>query len=469
MLLRTAVLSLAALLLAACSLPGETLRIIAYSEIARDQMAAGDPGGALETSRRAWALTPHLKSKNEQLFGIPAAAVAHLRAGDMAGADRTIAIAKTGPGTVIAHTTMALALMDSGFPVEAKRAAGEALKIARSLNDDDASDQLEIYAVWAQAMTGDIAGALRNAGGIHRRENRDSLLALIAAVQVDAGDIAGALATVGPVAENGVPSDSDAWLSSQFFRGIAIDSLIAFDSLLFESRMPLKAILMNRIAVAQARTGNDAGARQSFLAAIQFAERAPAAEDRVRSVSNIALAKARAGDIAGAMESLGYADKLAARSSGENPADTGGTRTYAKAIRAAIAGGDAPGKLIQDVESPISQRELLVTAAMANVQLGKTRQAVAYLEAASNDIAQDDDLSMAGAGFANLAAKLMAQGDRAGAMAAAQRSLSIAERTPEFSEDRVIGMFFAAVALGHVGEFDLALEIVARIKVPSPG
>ena len=469
MLLRTAVLSLAALLLAACSLPGETLRIVAYSEIARDQMAAGDPGGALETSRRAWALTPHLKSKNEQLFGIPAAAVAHLRAGDMAGADRTIAIAKTGPGTVIAHTTMALALMDSGFPVEAKRAAGEALKIARSLNDDDASDQLEIYAVWAQAMTGDIAGALRNAGGIHRRENRDSLLALIAAVQVDAGDVAGALATVGPVAENGVPSDSDAWLSSQFFRGIAIDSLIAFDSLLFESRMPLKAILMNRIAVAQARTGNDAGARQSFLAAIQFAERAPAAEDRVRSVSNIALARARAGDIAGAMESLGYADKLAARSSGENPADTGGTRTYAKAIRAAIAGGDAPGKLIQDVESPISQRELLVTAAMANVQLGKTRQAVAYLEAASNDIAQDDDLSMAGAGFANLAAKLMAQGDRAGAMAAAQRSLSIAERTPEFSEDRVIGMFFAAVALGHVGEFDLALEIVARIKVPSPG
>ena len=431
-------------------------------------MAAGDPAGAVETSRRAVARTPHLEGQDEQLFGIPAAAVAQLRAGDLAGAERTTALASEGPGGVIAHTVLALAHMDSGFPLEARQAAGEALRIVDGLDGSAARDELAVYAVWAQAATGDIAGALKNANTIDPEKNRDSLLALIAAEQIEMGDIAGARATVGSIAETGNQQDSDTWFSSQFFRGVAVDSLAVFDSLLFESRMPLKAIMMNRIATAQARAGDAAGARRSFLAAIQFAEKAQDAEDRVRSVSNIALARARTGDIAGAMESLGYADRLAARPTGDDSADSVDIGIIAKAIRAAIAGSGAPGKLIQGVESPGRQRELLVIAGMAKVQLGKIRQATDYLEAASDDIAQNDDLSLAAAAFASLAAKRLEQGDRAGAAAAAQRSLGIAESISATSEDRVIGMFFAAVALGRTGDFDMALQTAGRIEVPSP-
>jgi tetratricopeptide (TPR) repeat protein len=470
MFIRIVGLLSAALLAGACALPIETFRATAYSEIARVQMAAGDPAGARATAQRAVAAIVATETGDERVFGIPAAAIAQVRAGDLDGAQNTIESTDKDQNRVFAYAALAMALKDSGYPEQARESASRALEAAASIENERDKDEMMVYAAWAQAATGDPAGALRNAEGLHRQKNRVGFLTLIAEAQLEGGDIAGALATVESIGEAVEKWDNDAWIFSRIVRGIAVDPFAVFESLVLESEMPLQAIIMTRIAMAQARAGDSDGARRSFLAAMQFAGTVRGARNQIRGVSNIALARATAGDLSGAIESLNYAEQLAV---GQTPEDgegrVGEGIGYALTMRSAISGNGSPDDVL-GIPGGAGQEtaELLVAAAMAKTQLGRTKAAAEYLEAAVDSRSSDGDLSMVAAAYGSLAGARFRQGDRAGGRAAAKRTLEIADIIASSSEDRLIGLFFASVALARTGDVVLALETADRIEDTTP-
>lgn len=461
---------LSALLLAgACALPVETFRATAYSEIARAQMAAGDPDGARETAQRAVTAIENMEDRDERVFGIPAAAVAQVRAGDLDGARETADLADNDEGRVVAYTSLALALMDSGHAEAAKKAAGQALEAAQRLEPRSKREEMLVNAAWAQAFTGDVSGARERADGFTREIHRSGLLALIAMTQLNAGDIGGAAATAHAISIQYVQSDSNAWIFSLVLTGLARDSLSVLEALMFESRMPLKAVVTTRIGAAQFRSGDPEAARQSFIAAMQYAGAAGWVRGRTRGVSNIALQRAKVGDLTGAVESLGYAEQLATAPVPEDGGGAGGGELdYVRTMRMAIGGRGSPDDLpgIPSGTGPESV-ERLVAAAMAAKQLGQMKAPGEFLEAAVDSRPSAGDLSMVAAAYGSLAGALLRQGNRAGGRAAAKRTLEIAESIPANSEDRVIGLFFAAVALARTGDIPLALETAGRIEKPN--
>lgn len=468
-MLRIGVLLVAGLLAAACSLPIEAFRATAYSEIARVQTANGDRAGARETADRAVATIENMQGEDELLFGIPAAAIAQVRAGDLEGASKTAALAGADEGRVLAYTALALALMDTGHKTEAKDAALQALDAARRKENESKKQEGLVHAAWAQALTGDIAGARQQAESFDREKHRSGLLGLIAGVQLDAGDIAGARATANSITVEEGGSDNDIWLSGIVVTAIAVDSFTLLDSILFENRMPLKAVVTARIAVAQFRAGDTVGARKSFLEATQYAGMANRVKNQIRGVSNVALARARAGDLSGAIESLNYAQQLGDGYTGDDPGGIGRSLDYVLTMRSAISGRGSPDDLLRNLGGASQESaEALVAAALASIQLGRLQRAADYLEAAVDSLPRNSDLSMITAASGVLADKLFRQGDRGGGQAAAKRTLEIAETIPTESEDRVIGLFFASVALARTGDIDLALEAADRIEEPAP-
>jgi len=464
MFIRVIGLLSAALLAGACSLPVETFRAAAYSEIARVQMAARDPAGARDTAQRAVAAIADTETEDERLFGIPTAAIAQLRAGDMDGAQNTIESVDKDQNRVFAYAALAVALKDSGFPAQVRGAASRALEAATSAESAYDRDEIMVYAAWAQAVTGDPRGALRHAEGLNRQRNRVGLLALIAEAQLEAGDIAGALATVESIGEGVEHSDNDGWVFSRIVRGIAVDPIAVFDNLLLESRTPLQAVAMTRIAMAQARAVDGSSAGQSFLTAVQFAEMASSPSSRILSIGTIALARARSGDISGAIESLDHAGRLADQAEEEDDLDE--ARIFLQIVRNAIDGRTMISELMEQSAEISSWSESLVIGAIVHNKLGNPRQAGEYLAAAAEHLSGDDKLSILAAAYASLAGLRTDRGDRAGARAAARQSLAIAERVSEGSEDRVIGLFFASVALARSGDIPRALEAAERMQKP---
>ncbi len=438
-------------------MPVDTLRATAYGEIARAQMAAGDPIGARDTAQRATAVIAAAETEDDQVFGVPTAAIAQMRAGDLDGAESTIASVSNNQNRVLAYSVYAVALQDAGHSVQARKAASHALETAIGIEGD-----FIVFAAWSMAVTGDASGAQRIAEGLNRRDNRGGLRALIAEAQLEAGDIAGALATADSIGENIEGSNNEAWVFSRFVRGVAVDPIAVFDDLLLESRTPLKAIVMTRIAMAQARAGDSSNARQSFLASVGFAEMANSLASRVLSIGTIALYRAQSGDISGAIESLDYAGRLADQSAGDD--DLKESRIYLQIVRNAIDGRTMISELMQQRAGIDRWGESLVISAIVHNKLGSPGQAGAYLAAAAEHLSGDDRLSVLAAAYASLAERHMSRRDRAGARAAARQSLAIADRIAEATEDKVIGLFFAAVALARSGDIALALETAARIQ-----
>ncbi len=466
MKLTSVLLASAALLLGACALPVETFRATAYSEIARAQMAAGDRDGARETAQLAVAVIDSMEDQNERAFGIPAVAVAQVRVGDLDGAQLTADLADDDEGRVVAYTAFTLALMDSGHTETAKEAATQALEAAQRLEPGRKRNDMLVNAGWAQAVTGDVLGARALVDDLNHEKHRSGLLALIALTQLNAGNIADAAATAHAISIHDAQTDNDALVISLVFNGIARDSLSVFEPLIFESRMPLKALVVMRLGTAQFRSGDPDAARQSFIAATQYAG-APQ-PDRIRGVSNIALQRATVGDLTGAVESLSYAEQLATASMpNDGDGADGEDLDYVRTMRAAIRGegspDDLPGTL--DGAGPESV-EFLVAAAMARKRLGQSKAAGEYLEAAVDSRPSAGDLSMVAAAYGVLADTRYQQGDRAAGRAAAKRALEIADGIAVESEDRAIGLFFAAVALARTGDIPLALETTGRIQKP---
>jgi tetratricopeptide (TPR) repeat protein len=468
MKLTSVLLASSALLLGACALPVETLRATAYSEIARAQMAAGDPDGARETAQLAVATTENMEDQNERAFGIPAVAVAQIRAGDLDGAQLTADLADDDEGRVAAYTALTLALMESGHTEAAKETATQALEAAQRLEPGRKRDDMLVNAAWAQAITGDVADARALVGGFTREKHRNGLLGLIAMTQLNTGDIAGATATAHNISIQGGQSDSDAWIFSLVFNGIARDSLSVLESMMFESKIPLKAVVAMRIGAAQFRSGDSDAARQSFLAAMQYAGTASWVRDRIRGVSNIALARAGVGDLSGAVESISYAEQLATAPVPEDgDGASGEDLDYVRTMRKVIGGNGSPDDLSGTIDGADPDSiELLVAAAMAGKQLGRAKAAAVYLEAAVDSLPSAGDLSMVAAAYGVLADTLYRQSDRAAGRAAAKRTLEIADSISVESEDRAIGLFFAAVALAGTGDTTLALETAEGIQKP---
>ena len=469
MKLISVLLASATLLLSACSLPVETFRATAYSEIARVQMAAGDPAGALDTAQRAVAAIEKMEDKNERIFGIPAAAIAQVRAGDLDGAHETVNLADSDDVRVVAYTALALALVDSGHAKAAKTAAAQAVEAAQRLEPGRKRDEMLVNAAWAQAVTGDVSGARKRVDGLTSEKHRDGLLGLIAMTQLAAGDIPGAHTTAQDISIRDGQSENDAWIFSVVFSGIAGDSLTVLDAILFESKMPLKAVVTIRIGAAQFRSGDPDGARQSFLAAMQYAGMAGGAWDASRSMSNVALARAAAGDLSGAVEALNYAEQLAAgQTSEDGEGRVGEGLDYVLTMRSAISRSGSPDDVL-GIAGGAGQEitELLVAAAMAKTQLGQAKAAADYLEAAVDSRPSDGDLSMVAAAYGSLAGAQLRQGDRVGGRVAAKRTLEIAESVAASSEDRAIALFFAAVALARAGDVVLALETADGIEGPN--
>jgi tetratricopeptide (TPR) repeat protein len=465
MKITSVLLAPAALLVAACSLPVETFRAAAYSEIARVQMAAGDPAGARDTAQRAVAAIAGTDDEDERAFGLPAAAIAQVRAGDLDGAQDTVESADKDKNRIFAYAALAVALEKSGHPAQARRAASRALEAVTSAESEYDRDGMMVYAAWAQAVTGGPAGALRHAEGMIRRKNRDGLLALIAEVQLEAGDIAGALATVESSSEAIERPDNDAWIFSRIVRGIAVDPIAVFDDLLFETGMTLQAIIMTRVAIAQARAGDSGGARRSFLSALRHVETANSSSlPRVQSIGTIALGQARSGDISGAIESLDRAGRQVEQATAEAAGDDGEARINLDIIRSAIGGRTIVDELMQRPDGADDRGEAFVPGAMAHIKLGNASGAAEYLAAAAERHLGDDGLSLIAAAYSSLSGLRTAQGDRAGGRAAAGQSLAIADRTSARSEDRVIGLFFASVALARAGDIDRALDAAGRME-----
>ncbi|UCH75576.1 MAG: hypothetical protein JSU82_07020, partial [Rhodospirillales bacterium] len=440
---------------------------VAYSELARVQVANGDQSGARDTAERAVAAITSTDSADERLFGIPAAAIAQMRAGDLDGAAKTVELAENGDKRVLAHTALAVALERAGHAALAREAAARAMELAVAGIDEPDRGEMIVYAAWAQAVVGDPAGARRYAERLGRPEDRDGLLALIAEIQLEAGDIAGARATVDTIGDSGERSDNEAWFFGRMIRGIAVDPIAVFDAFLFEAETPLRAILMRRIALARAHAGEVDGARRSFEAAMQFAAQA-ATGDPVRGLSDIAVARASVGDLAGALESLDQAEQLAADRASNEGDGTIEEANYVVAMRSAISDRDSAMQLIGKLGGAEQAGvELLVAVALAKARLHQDELAAQYLDAAAASLPEDDDLSLVAAAYASLAETRLREGNRAAGRAAASRAHAIADSITAESKDRAIGMFFAAIALARTGDVERARDVADRIEKPA--
>ncbi len=465
MIRRLSVCLFAAALAAGCTLPVETFRAAAYGEIARVQMAGGDAAGARSTAQRAVEAVAAVDTEEERVFGIPAAAIAQVRAGDLDGADATVELADKEQARVLAYAALAVALKDSGYPARARAAATRAVEIALGSADAHDREEMIVYAAWTQAAVGETRAALANADTLGRQSKRYGLLALVAETQLEAGDIAGARATVEAIGDGTEKVDDEAWLFSRIILGMAVDSIAAFEDIMLHSAMPVKSILLTRIAIAQARAGNAGGARQSFTAALDAAGGAGSTRAQVRSLGAVALGRAQTDDVAGAVQMLDDAElRIAAETAGEEEEDDRDVPVFLQVVRSAIEGRAVAGDLAQRTSD--ADNEDFVLGAMAHIQLGNARQAEEDLTAAAAAIS-GNDLSLVAAAYASLAEMRLSRRDRAGARRAAGRSLAIADRIAETTEDKVIGLYFAAVALARSGNVVLALETAARMQKPA--
>lgn len=464
---RTVFLLLAALLVAACSIPSETVRAVAYSEIAGARIAGGDPAGARDAARLANEAAETAGKGEARIFAELAAAVAQVRAGNPADARRRADALPDEADRVFVLTGLTMALANAGFPGEAGMAAAEATDLAVGLEPDGA-DQYGAMAILARSSTGDLAGLQAQAMGIGDDDIRNGLLVLIVEVQAAAGDFTGALATAALVDGGPETAENDMYLIGRLLQALSGDSLAVARDLLFDGRVPARIAALNRIAVLQAQQGDLPGAGQVFNLALEQAEESESNDVRADILTAIASNQAVAGDVAGALETLRRAEAVLDGQTGEGQEEAGSAVTLTLAMRDALEGGKVAEIMTGQPNFTGDPNQLLVMKALALVRLGRTGAARETLDFTTRNALPDVEKPITAAAYAILAAKQAELGHIAGARASAKHALSIAEGLPATSEDWRIAMFFAAVALARAGELDLAEETAARIEVKWP-
>lgn len=465
MTVKTVLTLLAALLIAACSPPDKLLRAIAYGEIASARIAAGDPAGARDAARLAIEAAEAAEDGDERMLAELAAAVAQLRVGHRADAKRRADALPDEADRVVVLSGLAMALANAGFDGEARLAAAEATDLAAGLERDEAD---EYWAIMARSAAGDFYSLPGQVAAIGDDRIRNSLLILIAEDQAADGDFAGALATAALIDGGRETVESDIYMTGRILQAAAGDSLAVARDLLFDPRVPARIVALNRIAVLQARQGDTRGAATVLALALEHAGSAYADAIRAQALIASAVAQAVTGDRAGALETLRRAEALLDDQIGERQGDASRAVTFALAVRDAIEGGRVAENSIGRPGFAGDPNELLVVKALSLVRLGQTGAARETLDFTTRNALRDSDRSITAATYAILAAKQAELGDIAGAGNSAQRALLVAEDLSDPSQDRVIAMFFATLALTRAGILDLAQETAARIELKEP-
>jgi hypothetical protein len=445
----------------------EALRATAYGEIAAAHIAAGDPARARDAARLAIAAAEAAGEGEERMFAELAAAVAQVHAGYPEDARRRAGSLPGEEERVAVLAGLASALMDAGFGDLARLSAVEAARGAAILEPGEPGN-FTVMAILARSASGAIDGLPAEVAAIGDDDKRNGLLVLIAEDQAVAGDFTGAMSTAALIGDGPKTAESDTYLAGRILRAVSGDSLAVARDIAFDARVPARIVALNRIAVLQARRRDPRGAAKTFTLAVEHARSAYAGTMRAQALTATAMAQAAAGDGAGALETLRSAEAVLEGQTGEEEWEAGRAATVALAVRDAIEGGKAAESTIGQPEYAGDPNELLVMKALALVRLGRTVAARDTLEFAARNSSRDSDLSITAAAYAMLTAKQVEWGDAAGAGLSANRALLIADGLSVTSEDRVIAMFFAAVALARAGELDLAEKTAARIELQTP-
>jgi hypothetical protein len=248
------------------------------------------------------------------------------------------ALAMSSPAPLAVYRVEALARIAveqsvAGDTAGARETIALAHEAAEAIADEDARSEAQVHLVWARAMTGDTEGAFATAEAITDDGDRSLALARAALVLLDAGaeaDAAQAVAgLVEAVANKANPNGSDhlnmavtAWLQAMTW-----DSIGALETAEAIADGAVRSGTLLAVAVAQAETGNLAGAQATLARALELvtaaawvqayvgdigagletAEAVSRLETRALALSLVAAAQARVGDASGAAETVAEA------------------------------------------------------------------------------------------------------------------------------------------------------------------
>ena len=194
-----------------------------------------------------------------------------------------------------------------------------ALEVAEAIADEGDRSEALVHVVWAQAVTGDAAGAFATAEATTDDGDRMRALARAALVFLDAGAKADAVQAVtrlaGAVVNNSNPNGSDhlnmavtAWLQAMTWD--AIGALEAAEAI---ADNEVRAGTLLAVAVAQAETGDLAGAKGTIARALEAVAAMASADDRDKFLTAAAWVQAYVGDIGDGLETAEAVSRLELR------------------------------------------------------------------------------------------------------------------------------------------------------------
>ena len=244
-------------------------RVRLLAEIAPLQAKAGDTPGAARSISEAFSIAQKINKHISRVEALSRIALAQAEAGDTPGATRSISRA------------LSAAAKESRKMPRTPKIAPRTVEIALT------------HIAKAQAELGDIQGALstvRRIRGSTQKHQRVTALVDIAKLRVAAGDTAGATRVISEALSIArliqPPSGRSRALQERHSR----------------SAQWVRAILLSRIAPAQAATGDTLGAARSISEALSYPHRGGVLFDKL--LERIASAQADIGDIPGALSTM---------------------------------------------------------------------------------------------------------------------------------------------------------------------
>jgi RNA polymerase sigma factor (sigma-70 family) len=249
---------------------------------------------------------------------------------------------------------LAVGQAEAGDRAEGLKTLQDALKVAREIEEETPKGMALREIAQAHVRVKDVPGALRAADVIQDAWRKNHLLFLIATQQASGGDVAGALRTAEAISDDQKDGVLEAAARAQAGAGDLKAALQMADRL---KHQPLsRAGALEAVALAQAKAG-DRAAGATLQEALRLQTATLAREgDRTAARASGAVLQARIGDVSGA---LACAAKLA---DGRAEALAGIAVERARA-------GDLPGALrtVDDLADP--ERKVAALTSIARTQL----------------------------------------------------------------------------------------------------
>lgn len=456
-------LAFVAAVLSACEIPDEPFRAVAYSEIVRAQMAAGDSAGARRTVELALQAVDEDDDKSSRDFTIAAAAVAQVRFGDLAGAEEMQWRASNPGENGFILFVLALALDEAGHKSAASRNAGMSSVIAGALQPEKAGDRGLALVAWIVARSGDTVGPRHIEKRIADADIRDEATALIARGQAEAGDATGALTTLERI-RSPVSKGGDVSGGVMIARGMAIDVYDVFDDFVtYPGRTQQKNAAWLVTALSFAKSGDLEAARRTFDGAIDAANAIPNLADRIKLLAATGLAQAEAGDRKAARATLDYADTVHLQAGSDAGEVSANAIRMIDAARFAVDGQPDFVGVTEHADLNESVKFLILTA-IFQIRLNNLAGAAANLDWLKERASGLRDASIVVAALGRLAIARFETGDTTAARERVTQALEIAHGIPKTDDERIVAMFFASVALARIGFIEEALSAAAEIQ-----